>query len=582
MRPRLVLTVLLAILLAGCNLPTGGGREEGESPSVTSVSATMTVTEPQSQPSPESPVTLLSSTQAPIPINASIEVVGEEEMVYDWSADHCPDGGLPDLPVRLFRDAQGMIQLNLSSAINFRMIGESLDQLKIDCQPIFVSNEDPDPADFNFREWMGATYTEDGNTVYALIHNEYHGDDGSQWYAVRDFDSVQGSHAWSYLRWNGSSYNEMSYDGEHHQWQGSQPLCLIGDSWMHPDVSCRPTRAWTSPVNGTITISGVVKDNDPNGGNGVTVSILKGEQVLWSLKINNGDTQEQKLNLQVEVQEGDKLYFRLDADGDAGFDSTYFNPKVNLGPDPCPSNDRGRCLLMGITYAVSTDGGASFTQPIPPEHLVAALPYKYTPDVGQIAMWQPSNIVKSPKDGYYYALVQLDLHTSAQGDVQGMCVMRTQDLSDPKSWRAWDGEGYNLRFADPYEESISDPEASTCALVSQNTVGALTYNLSYNSYFEKFLAVGHGVNEAVPGFYFSLSDDLVHWSPKQLLMPADLAQTAQWTPPFLAYPALVDEDALAPNSDVTGQRPYMYFTRINAMSPQLDFDLLRVPLQLSK
>ena len=35
----------------------------------------------------------------------------------------------------------------------------------------------------------------------------------------------------------------------------------------------------------------------------------------------------------------------------------------------------------------------------------------------------------------------------------GVCLMRTQTLGDPKSWRAWDGEGFNVRFIDPYRDS---------------------------------------------------------------------------------------------------------------------------------
>ena len=38
-----------------------------------------------------------------------------------------------------------------------------------------TSHHDPDPGMFNDVEWIGATYTEDGQTIYAIIHNEYEG-----------------------------------------------------------------------------------------------------------------------------------------------------------------------------------------------------------------------------------------------------------------------------------------------------------------------------------------------------------------------------------------------------------------------
>ena len=163
-----------------------------------------------------------------------------------------------------------------------------------------------------------------------------------------------------------------------------------------------------------------------------------------------------------------------------------------------------------------------------------------------------------------------------------MCVMRTKTLDDPGSWRAWDGRGFNMRFINPYTEGELRPLEQTCAKVSQENVGALSYSLTYNTFFGKFIVIGHGVNERVPGFYYSLSDDLVHWTPKKLLMAADLAQNVDWQPPFLAYPSLVDPDSPSMNFDVTGRSPYMYFTRINAMSPKLDFDLLRVRIRFDK
>ncbi len=65
-------------------------------------------------------------------------------------------------------------------------------------------------------------------------------------------------------------------------------------------------------------------------------------------------------------------------------------------------------------------------------------------------------------------------------------------------------------------------------------------------------------------------------------MQADLANTVNFKPPYLAYPSLVDPSDTSRNFEVTGQSPYMYFTRVNAMSPTLDFDLLRVRVQFIK
>jgi hypothetical protein len=234
---------------------------------------------------------------------------------------------------------------------------------------------------------------------------------------------------------------------------------------------------------------------------------------------------------------------------------------------------------MNVSYAISNDGGKTFNQPPAPNHLVSALPFKYQPNGGLVAQWQPSNIVKSPKDGYYYALVQIDIRRTGEVGFQGMCVMRTLTLEDPQSWRAWDGEGFNMRFINPYLESVDNPHAHTCEAVSVNEVGALSYNLTYNTYLDKFLAVGHAVHVSPAGFYYSISDDLIHWAPKKLLMATDLAQTS--VGPFLAYPSLVDPDNTSLNFYTTGQSPYLYYSRFKNFSLE-DVDLLRVRIQFTQ
>jgi hypothetical protein len=560
---RLWMGMTLSILiLTGCNVPVG------------------TLKSPSSPELPRTPA--LESGFAPAVIHPSVEIIGDEELIYDWTTDRCSDNELPDLPVRAFRDGDGMIQLNLSFTTNYRMIGEDLDSLMTDCQVTLRSDLDNDPGKFNYSEWVGSTYTLDGKTVYALVHNEFYGNETSGWFASKDFGRNQGGDGWLYQGWDGSAYVKMSFDAGNNRWQGNRPLCQIGSNWTHPDLGCEPVRTWVSPVDATITISGSARDLDPGGGNGVIVKIFKGVEELWSVTIANGDTQDYTFDLEVPVRVGEAIHFRVNANGDTGWDATFFDPKINVGEDPCPSGQRELCTMYAVTFAKSVDGGKTFVQPSPPEHIVAILPVQYKPDGGTFGMWQPSNIVKNPKDGFYYALVQLDDNREGRVWVQGMCVMRTKSLDDPQSWRAWDGVNFNMRFVNPFVETNVNPLEHTCAMVGQENVGALAYNLTYNSYFDKFIAAGHAVNEPIPGFYYSLSDDLVHWTPKKLLMATDLAQNAGWQPPFLAYPSLIDPDSPSDNYDVTGQSPYMYYTRINAMTPKLDFDLLRVRIRFDK
>jgi hypothetical protein len=103
------------------------------------------------------------------------EISGAEEVVFDWTTDRCDDLDIPDLPARAFVDKDGQVQLISSHYDVRRSIGPNLDNLVHDCTVVMTSHRDPDPANFNDSEWIGATYTEDGTTIYAIIHNEFHG-----------------------------------------------------------------------------------------------------------------------------------------------------------------------------------------------------------------------------------------------------------------------------------------------------------------------------------------------------------------------------------------------------------------------
>ena len=580
-------TVAFALLVSACGQSDSNPAEStaprlGETTTASPTSRPQTaITTSTTSPSTTThsvpgTTTTTTTTTRPPRLETAVEIVGDEELVYDASADRCGPFDAPDLPVRAFRDADGMVQINFSGPSNRRMIGPDFDSLAKDCEVVLASDFDPDPSRHDFSEWMGSTFTFDGETVYALIHNEYHGDQGSTWYAWRDTGAEQGGNDWHYQSWNGSSYRDMTYDSGAERWVGPSPLCIIGRSWSHPDRSCQPARTWISPVAATVTVSGRARDADPNGGDGVLVSILKGTEILWSLTLENGDVAGQRFDLEVAVEVGDAIRFQVEARGNTNNDTTEINPEINIGPDPCSSGVRGGCQMMSITFGVSTDGGDTFTHAEPPGHLVATVPYRYEPNPGLLGVWQPSNIVKSPFDDYFYVLVESDINPTGGSWVQGTCVMRTRTLEDPKSWRAWDGDDFAMRFIDPYTETDFEPSDHLCHLVPVSEWGALSYNLTYNTFLERFVAVGHAVNAPVPGFYYALSEDLIHWTPTQLLMEAAFVQTTDG--PYEAYPSLVDPDSPSRNFDVTGQDNYLYFSRFARESLE-EVDLLRVPVR---
>lgn len=115
---------------------------------------------------------LVIAQQPPEP---EMRISGAEQLVFDWNTDRCADHNIPDLPLRAFRDKNGQVQAILSDEYNYRMLGASLNDLTVDCDPVMLSKYDADPSHYRDAEWIAAPYTNDGQTIYALVHNEYRG-----------------------------------------------------------------------------------------------------------------------------------------------------------------------------------------------------------------------------------------------------------------------------------------------------------------------------------------------------------------------------------------------------------------------
>jgi hypothetical protein len=256
-------------------------------------------------------------------------------------------------------------------------------------------------------------------------------------------------------------------------------------------------------------------------------------------------------------------------------------------PGQCPSGEYTGCWYNAVTLAVSTDGGASYDHVPPPAHLVASIPYPYEPDSGPAGIFQPSNIVRNDTDGYYYALLRVQRYGAQP---QGTCVMRTTDLADPKSWRAWDGSAFNVRFIDPYLGPDVSPGGHVCQPVSYGEIQLMVESLTFNTYLNKYFLVGTTegwgrVGERVSGIYYATSEDLIHWTPRKLIMEVESRQTYRCGDPNpVAYPSILDPDSTSRNFETAGKEAYLYFTRSNYQSCQQTFDrdLVRIPIEFSK
>ena len=256
-------------------------------------------------------------------------------------------------------------------------------------------------------------------------------------------------------------------------------------------------------------------------------------------------------------------------------DGTNIHALVHNEYVPC--GNWNNCWYNSITYASSSDSGATFTHASAPNHLVAASPYQspYPNTHSPFGIFGGSNIIE--KDGYYYKMLQLETYQAQQW---GAGIMRTNNLSDPASWRGWDGTGFTVQFVNPYTQSGYTAADHVLEPVSRDQIGKMCASISYNSYFGKYILVDFTVGEVNGvlkyGFYYSLSNDLIHWSTKQFIM--QVQQT--WAVGGANYPSLIDHNDVSRNFEVTGQSCFLYYTKWN--SGTYDRDLVRVPITFSK
>jgi hypothetical protein len=285
-------------------------------------------------------------------------------------------------------------------------------------------------------------------------------------------------------------------------------------------------------------------------------------------------------------------------DGRTIYGLAHVEYQGNAHPGRCPSAEYFRCWWNVLALVVSTDGGRSYRRQGPRNGLVASVPYRYEPDLGVEGHRNPSQIVRNPADGYYYAVTGQDV--LARPGVQregGTCLIRTRNLADPTSWRTTDESGaFTRSFIDPYTQSVGPPRSHLCGTYLETRPGGSLLNpgLSWNTHLQRWLLVGS--DQVDPrtdpsrtkwGVYFSVSKDLVivTWTTQKLLLERNMAFVYTCGEPDpIMYPAIVDHASTSRSFETTGARAYLYYSVFHYRGCQqtLDRDLVRVPITISK
>ena len=106
-------------------------------------------------------------------------------------------------------------------------------------------------------------------------------------------------------------------------------------------------------------------------------------------------------------------------------------------------------------------------------------------------------------------------------------------------------------------------EPYACQPVSFANIEYMTHSVTWNTHFDKYLLVGPAGKydpargENVYGIYYSLSDDLINWSPRELMVEVPLVYTWKCGDEFpWGVPSVIDhEQQVAQLRDLRRQLP---------------------------
>jgi hypothetical protein len=250
----------------------------------------------------------------------------------------------------------------------------------------------------------------------------------------------------------------------------------------------------------------------------------------------------------------------------------------NQHPGRCPSGLYMRCWYNSITFAVSRDGGATYQ--LPSGRLVASSSRRYVPDAGPSGVFAPSNLVRNPHDGYFYALAQV-IEPSA--GVRGTCVMRTRYPFEPGSWRWWDGIAFRGRFHNPYAKHRFR-STSACRPVAHIQIQEMHETVTFNVALKRFLLIDRALDDVTrtTDLNFSTSTDLIHWTMRRPIEGTSRFVTPGCRDLDVTYPSVIDPASPSRTFDTSGRAFDLYLTRFQrtdcsrALGPARDLVRVRV------
>ncbi|MFJ4157051.1 hypothetical protein ACIPZF_19915 [Pseudomonas sp. NPDC089752] len=239
------------------------------------------------------------------------------------------------------------------------------------------------------------------------------------------------------------------------------------------------------------------------------------------------------------------------------------------------------CWMSAIVLARSTDGGQTFSTASPPKHIVANSPEKYSSHQrGSAGFLTTSNIVKV--DQHFYSLFYASAFKNQTG---GNCLARTDNLADPRSWHAWDGDNFDQPL---YNASGSAHGGRTCTPLANlpYKIRSLLWHAPSHGYvatFEKTMRIKDPSPRTDVTFGFAWSRDLKVWSDPVAITTLKGASNCSTPQVAGAYPSIIDSQSSDINFGTVDDHAYLYYTKFNLQANcrlTLDRDLVRIPIRV--
>ena len=142
------------------------------------------------------------------------------------------------------------------------------------------------------------------------------------------FNTEQGVDNWFYYEYGEYCGTELVYDSNKEQWvSATADYPNITQSSISPGDTDAGYR-FIAPDKGMICLKGtaVCPWEDSAKGNGVILSIIRGQNVIWSQELVYGNTASYDINL--SVRKGETLDFRVNCNGNRNYDWTQWRPIV--------------------------------------------------------------------------------------------------------------------------------------------------------------------------------------------------------------------------------------------------------------